>query len=71
MSIFPLVYKRQQEAHGIRNSLNAIKGAVFYLMEKYDDHDTIKEFMRIATDEIERIEENKIEDNVMYKNILL
>ena len=44
-------------AHCIRNSLNAIKGAVFYLTEKYAEDDTIKQFMQIATDEIERIDE--------------
>ncbi|RJQ52653.1 MAG: hypothetical protein C4530_18735 [Desulfobacteraceae bacterium] len=45
-------------AHSVRNSLNAIKGAVFYLMGKYSEDETIREFMQIATDEINRIEES-------------
>lgn len=63
-----LIGERQKEAHCIRNSLNAIKGAVFYLMEKYADHSTIKEFMQIATDEIKRIDRSVSDLLVLSKH---
>jgi two-component system nitrogen regulation sensor histidine kinase GlnL len=43
-------------AHGVRNPLNAIKGAVVYLNEKYADDPSLIEFMRIMEEEISRLE---------------
>jgi two-component system nitrogen regulation sensor histidine kinase GlnL len=43
-------------AHGIRNPLNAIKGAVVYLNEKYGKELTLKEFSKIINDEIDRLD---------------
>jgi len=44
-------------AHGVRNPLNAIKGAVVYLREKYVSEDTLIEFTKIMEDEISRLED--------------
>lgn len=43
-------------AHGVRNPLNAIKGAVVYLREKYDYEEPLIEFTRIMEEEISRLE---------------
>jgi len=43
-------------AHGVRNPLNAIKGAVVYLREKYDTEEPLIEFTKIMEDEISRLE---------------
>jgi len=43
-------------AHGVRNPLNAIKGAVVYLREKYQSEETLREFTSIMEDEISRLE---------------
>ncbi len=43
-------------AHGVRNPLNAIKGAVVYLREKYDKEEPLIEFTRIMEEEISRLE---------------
>lgn len=43
-------------AHGVRNPLNAIKGAVVYLREKYSGEDTLVEFTKIMEEEISRLE---------------
>ena len=43
-------------AHGIRNPLNAIKGAVVYLQEKYAAEQTLLEFTRIMEEEIARLD---------------
>jgi two-component system nitrogen regulation sensor histidine kinase GlnL len=43
-------------AHGVRNPLNAIKGAVIYLREKYADESTLIEFTKIMEDEITRLD---------------
>jgi len=43
-------------AHGVRNPLNAIKGAVVYLREKYRHEETLAEFTAIMEDEISRLE---------------
>ena len=44
-------------AHGVRNPLNAIKGAVVYLREKYAGEDTLVEFTKIMEEEISRLED--------------
>lgn len=44
-------------AHGVRNPLNAIKGAVVYLREKYTTEETLGEFTEIMEQEISRLEE--------------
>jgi two-component system nitrogen regulation sensor histidine kinase GlnL len=44
-------------AHGVRNPLNAIKGAVVYLREKYDKEEPLIEFTRIMEEEISRLED--------------
>jgi two-component system nitrogen regulation sensor histidine kinase GlnL len=44
-------------AHGVRNPLNAIKGAVVYLREKYDNEEPLIEFTKIMEDEISRLED--------------
>ncbi len=43
-------------AHGVRNPLNAIKGAVVYLREKYVGEETLVEFTNIMEMEITRLE---------------
>lgn len=43
-------------AHGVRNPLNAIKGAVVYLREKYANERPLTEFTEIMEDEISRLE---------------
>lgn len=43
-------------AHGVRNPLNAIKGAVIYLREKYASEATLIEFTRIIEEEISRLD---------------
>ena len=44
-------------AHGVRNPLNAIKGAVVYLQEKYDREEPLVEFTKIMGEEISRLED--------------
>ncbi len=44
-------------AHGVRNPLNAMKGAVLYLSEKYRNERTLAEFAAIMEDEIKRFDE--------------
>jgi len=43
-------------AHGVRNPLNAIKGAVVYLRDKYASEPTLIEFTKIIEDEIARLD---------------
>lgn len=43
-------------AHGVRNPLNAIKGAVIYIREKYADEPVLVEFTRIMEEEISRLD---------------
>jgi len=43
-------------AHGVRNPLNAIKGAVAYLREKYGHEQILMEFSKIINDEISRLD---------------
>ncbi len=43
-------------AHGVRNPLNAIKGAVVYLSEKYANEPALVEFAKIMSDEISRLD---------------
>ncbi len=43
-------------AHGVRNPLNAIKGAVVYLREKYAQEAPLIEFTKIMEEEISRLE---------------
>lgn len=43
-------------AHGIRNPLNAIKGAVVYLREKYEHESTFLEFSTIISEEIDKLD---------------
>jgi two-component system nitrogen regulation sensor histidine kinase GlnL len=43
-------------AHGVRNPLNAIKGAVVYLGEKYSGEPTLVEFTKIIDEEISRLD---------------
>ncbi len=43
-------------AHGVRNPLNAIKGAIIYLGEKYSDEQTLVEFTKIVQEEISRLD---------------
>lgn len=43
-------------AHGVRNPLNAIKGAVVYLGEKYSDEPTLVEFTNLMGSEISRLD---------------
>lgn len=43
-------------AHGVRNPLNAMKGAVLYLSGKYKDEPNLVEFARIMEDEITRFD---------------
>ena len=45
-------------AHRIRNPLNAIKGAVVYLREKYQKDQTLLEFTDIMEDEIEKLNDS-------------
>lgn len=43
-------------AHGVRNPLNAIKGAVVYLSEKYAEETVLIEFLDIMEEEIGRLD---------------
>jgi two-component system nitrogen regulation sensor histidine kinase GlnL len=43
-------------AHGVRNPLNAIKGAVVHLKEKYEHETTLLEFSTIINDEINKLD---------------
>lgn len=43
-------------AHGVRNPLNAIKGAVVHLRQKYNNEPTLIEFTKIMEDEIQRLD---------------
>jgi two-component system nitrogen regulation sensor histidine kinase GlnL len=43
-------------AHGVRNPLNAIKGAVVYLSEKYANEPALVEFAKIMKEEISRLD---------------
>ena len=43
-------------AHGVRNPLNAIKGAVVYLREKYGHESTLLEFSTIINEEIDKLD---------------
>lgn len=43
-------------AHGVRNPLNAIKGAVVYLSEKYAGEPDLVEFAKIMKEEISRLD---------------
>ncbi|KAF0214835.1 MAG: two-component system NtrC family nitrogen regulation sensor histidine kinase [Geobacteraceae bacterium] len=43
-------------AHGVRNPLNAIKGAVVYLNDKYKSEPTIVEFTQIIEEEITKLD---------------
>lgn len=43
-------------AHGVRNPLNAIKGAVVYLRGKYENDPTLVEFTKIMEEEIGRLD---------------
>lgn len=43
-------------AHGVRNPLNAIKGAVVHLREKYAGEQTLIEFTKIMEDEVMRLD---------------
>jgi two-component system nitrogen regulation sensor histidine kinase GlnL len=43
-------------AHGVRNPLNAIKGAVVYLREKYASEAKLIEFTKIIEEEISRLD---------------
>jgi two-component system nitrogen regulation sensor histidine kinase GlnL len=43
-------------AHGVRNPLNAIKGAIVYLSEKYTNDPAFVEFAEIMKDEILRLD---------------
>ena len=44
-------------AHGVRNPLNALKGAAVYLGEKYTGEKTLVEFTKIMEQEISRLED--------------
>ena len=43
-------------AHGVRNPLNAIKGAVIFLRERYAEEETLAEFAGIIEEEIARLD---------------
>lgn len=43
-------------AHGVRNPLNAIKGAVVYLSEKYANEPALVEFAKLMNEEISRLD---------------
>jgi two-component system nitrogen regulation sensor histidine kinase GlnL len=43
-------------AHGVRNPLNAIKGSVVYLRDKYPDEPPLIEFLKIIEYEISRLD---------------
>lgn len=43
-------------AHGVRNPLNALKGAVVYLSEKYANEQALVEFAKIMNEEISRLD---------------
>jgi two-component system nitrogen regulation sensor histidine kinase GlnL len=51
-----LDHKASTLAHGVRNPLNAIKGAVVYLKEKYANDKTLLEFTKIMEEEILRLD---------------
>ena len=42
-------------AHGVKNPLNAIKGAVVYLRDRYSHEEQLLEFTKIMEDEISRL----------------
>jgi len=44
-------------AHGVRNPLNAIKGSVAYLTEKYGNEPTFLEFSEIINEEINKLDQ--------------
>ncbi len=44
-------------AHGVRNPLNAIKGSVSYLIEKYGNEPTLFEFSQIINEEINKLDQ--------------
>ena len=44
-------------AHGVRSPLNAIKGCVSYLQEKYAHENQLIEFSKIMEDEISRLDQ--------------
>ena len=44
-------------AHGVRNPLNAIKGSVVYLRDRYADEEILIEFTKIMEEEISRLED--------------
>jgi two-component system nitrogen regulation sensor histidine kinase GlnL len=44
-------------AHGVRNPLNAMKGAVLYLNGKYPNERTLGEFAAIMEDEIQKLDD--------------
>jgi two-component system nitrogen regulation sensor histidine kinase GlnL len=44
-------------AHGVRNPLNAMKGAALYLGQKYPEEPTLAEFARIMEEEIVRFDQ--------------
>ncbi len=44
-------------AHGVRNPLNAIKGSVAYLTEKYGNEPTFLEFSEIMNEEINKLDQ--------------
>jgi len=43
-------------AHGVRNPLNAIKGAVIYIREKYPQEPTLAEFTKLMEEEITKLD---------------
>ncbi|MCX7793592.1 MAG: HAMP domain-containing histidine kinase [Thermodesulfovibrionales bacterium] len=43
-------------AHGLRNPLNAIKGAIIYICEKYKNDQSLVEFLKIMNEEISRLD---------------
>lgn len=43
-------------AHGVRNPLNAIKGAVVFISQKYAQEKTVIEFARVMHEEISRLD---------------
>ena len=43
-------------SHGVRNSLNAITGAVVYIKEKYSTETSLMEFAKIIEEEIKKLE---------------
>lgn len=43
-------------AHGLRNPLNAIKGAIIYICERYKNDHSLIEFLKIMNEEISRLD---------------